>query len=163
VLILDISLPDVSGVDVLKRSLAKNPQMRVIMLSAYPEKQYATRCLRAGALSYITKDAAPIELITALHRAAEGRRYVSSALTDQMADMLTDDASRLPHEELSDREFEILCLMGKGSTVPQIANLLSISAPTVYTYRSRIYFKMGLSSTPELVRYVLEHHLVVLK
>jgi DNA-binding NarL/FixJ family response regulator len=157
VLILDISLPDISGIEVLKSIIANRYSCRVLILSTYPEKQYAVRCLRAGALSYITKDSASRELITAVRRVAEGRRYVSMNLADQMASMLSKEESGLPHEQLSDREFEIFCMLGDGLTVAQIANQLTLSPATVYTYRSRITFKTGLASTAEIVRYVLEH------
>ena len=162
VLVLDISLPDISGIEVLKRLHTEKPQLRILMLSTYPEKQYAIRCLRAGALAYITKEAAPTELVIALRRVAEGRRYVSSGLASQLADMLAEEFSHLPHEDLSDREYEILCLFGKGMGVPEIASALTLSIGTVYTYRTRICTKMGLNSTPELVCYVLEHKLVSL-
>jgi len=157
VLILDISFPDVNGIEVLKMIIGNAYACRVLILSTYPEKQYAVRCLRAGALSYITKDSASKELVTAVRRVAEGRRYVSMNLADQMASILSKGESGLPHEQLSDREFEIFCLIGKGLAVGQIASQLSLSPATVYTYRSRISFKTGLSTSAEVVRYVIEH------
>lgn len=156
VLILDISLPDISGIEVLKTIMDRGDACHVLVLSTYPEKQYAVRCLKAGALAYITKDSPPAELITAVRRVAEGRRYVSMDLADQMASILSKEESGLPHEQLSDREFEIFCLIGKGLAVTEIASKLSLSPATVYTYRSRICFKTGLSTPAEIVRYVIE-------
>ncbi len=157
VLILDISFPDISGMEVLKTIVGNGYDCRVLVLSTYPEKQYAVRCLRAGALAYITKDSASTELVTAVRRVAEGRRYVSMNLADQMANILSREESGLPHEQLSDREFEIFCLIAKGLAVAEIASRLSLSPATVYTYRSRISFKTGLSTPAEIVRYAIEH------
>lgn len=157
VLILDISFPDISGIEVLKMVVARKYACRVLILSTFPEKQYAVRALRAGALSYITKDSASKELITAVRRVAEGRRYVSMSLAEQMASFLSKEESGLPHEQLSDREFEIFQLLGRGLTVSQIARHLSLSPATVYTYRSRISFKSGLTTPAEIVRYAIEH------
>lgn len=157
VLILDISFPDISGIEVLKMVIARKYACRVLILSTFPEKQYAVRALRAGALSYITKDSASKELITAVRRVAEGRRYVSMSLAEQMASFLSKEESGLPHEQLSDREFEIFQLLGRGLTVSQIARHLSLSPATVYTYRSRISFKSGLTTPAEIVRYAIEH------
>lgn len=157
VLILDISFPDISGIEVLKMIIARKYACRVLVLSTFPEKQYAVRALRAGALSYITKDSASKELITAVRRVAEGRRYVSMNLAEQMASFLSKEESGLPHEQLSDREFEIFQLLGKGLAVAQIASQLSLSPATVYTYRSRIAFKTGLTTPAEIIRYAIEH------
>lgn len=157
VLTLDISFPDINGIEVLKTIISRQYACRVVIVSTHPEKQYAIRALRAGALSYITKDSASTELTTAVRRVAEGRRYVSMDLADQMASILSKEESGLPHEQLSDREFEIFCLLGRGLVVAQIAERLSLSPATVYTYRSRISFKTGLTTPAEIVRYVIEH------
>lgn len=159
VLILDISLPDVNGIEILKTVVERGDACHVLMLSTFPEKQYAVRCLKAGALAYITKDSPPTELITAVRRVAEGRRYVSMNLADQMASIVSKEETGLPHEQLSDREFQIFCLIADGLSISQIADRLGLSGATVYTYRSRIQFKTGLKTTAEIIRYTLEHHI----
>lgn len=158
--LLDISLPGQSGLDVLKHLQAEMPAVRVLILSTYPEKQYAVRCLRNGALGYLTKESASEELVTAIRRVSQGRKYVSASLAELLASELHSDHVRTPHEELSDREFEVLCLLGRGRTVSQIAQLLSLSLSTVNTYRSRLLDKMNMHSTAELMHYVIENKLV---
>ncbi len=163
VVILDISLPDISGIDLLKQLIAERPQTRVLVLSTYPEKQYAARSLRAGALAYVTKDSTSTELVAAIRAVAEGRRYLSSEIASLLVDAIAPDEKHFPHDELSDREFEVFCLLGRGMTVQQIAEALTLSPPTVYTYRARIFFKTGMTSTPEIIRYVIEHNLLAVR
>ena len=130
------------------------------MLSMYPERQYAVRCLKAGAAGYLTKDTAQSELVSALRRVLQGRRYVSAALAEQLAAELDAGPGKAPHELLSDREYQVMMLFARGSTVTRIAEELSVSVPTVNTYRTRILAKLGLTATAEIIHYAFTHHLV---
>lgn len=136
------------------------PSIKILILSTYPEKQYAVRCLRNGAAGYLTKERAPEELITAIRKVAIGRKFLSSELAEILAAHLDSDPFKMPHELLSDREFEVLCLIGRGKTVSQIADILSLSLPTINTYRARILEKMNMQTTAQLMHYVLENKLV---
>jgi DNA-binding NarL/FixJ family response regulator len=157
--LLDLSLPGRSGLDVLIQLQAEMPEVKVLVLSGYPEKDYAVRCLRAGAMGYLTKESAPEELNAAIRKIVRGRKYVSASLADMLATELNVSDKRLPHEELSDREFQVLCLLGQGKTVSQIAELLSLSPPTVSTYRARILEKMKMEKTAQLIHYAVSNGL----
>ena len=158
VVVLDIAMPDINGLEVLKRIKLDHPEIHVMVLSTYPEKQYAVRALRAGASGYLTKESATEELITAIHRAAQGRKYLSISLAEKIADNF-DDSTKAPHELLSDREYQVLLMLGKGQTVSNIAEKMSLSVPTVNTYRSRILRKLNLSSNSEVIHYAIENNL----
>ncbi len=160
VIILDISLPDMSGLDVLKGLQASGNSAKVLMLSMHPEEQYAVRALKAGAAGYLQKESVPEELINAVQRVSEGRKYVTASLAEKLAVDVGDRSGRSPHELLSDREYQVLCLLASGKGVKDIAGELGLSSPTVATYRARILSKIGLTTTVELVRYALEHKLV---
>ena len=160
VVVLDISLPDRSGLDVLKELRAERPTVPVLVLSMYPEDQYALRVLRAGAAGYLTKDSAAAELVKAIRQVVRGGRYVSACLAEKLAFEIGTDARRLPHETLSDREFQVLGLLAAGKSVKEIAAELSLSAKTVSTYRARLLEKMHLRTTAELMYYALQHHLL---
>ena len=158
--ILDITMPGRSGVDVLRHLKALRPKLPVLVLSMHPEDQYGKRVLKAGASGYMNKESAPEELIKAVRKLLSGGRYVSPTLAETLAVDLGRDDGTPAHERLSDREFEVLRKMASGKTVGQIAQELHLSVPTVSTYRARILEKMGLSNTAELIRYALSHHLV---
>jgi DNA-binding NarL/FixJ family response regulator len=158
--ILDITMPGRSGLDVLKELKALRPRLPVLVLSMHPEDQYGKRVLKAGAAGYMNKESAPEELIKAIRKILGRGRYVSAALAEQLAFGLDQDAARDAHEALSDREFEVLRKLASGKTVTQIADDLHLSVPTVSTYRARILQKMGLSTTAELIHYAVHHHLV---
>lgn len=158
--ILDITLPGRSGVDVLRNLKALRPKLPVLVLSMHPEDQYGKRVLKAGASGYMNKESAPEELIKAVRKLLSGGRYVSPTLAETLAVSLGRDDGTPAHERLSDREFEVLRKMASGKTVGQIAQELHLSVPTVSTYRARILEKMGMSNTAELIRYALSHHLV---
>jgi len=160
VVLLDISLPGQSGLDILKHLHAEMPEIRILILSTYPEKQYAIRCLRNGALGYLTKESASEELVNAVRKVAGGRKYVSTSLGELLASELHTNQAKMPHEDLSDREFSVLCLLGRGKTVSQIARLLSLGVPTVNTYRSRLLEKMKMDSTAQLMHYAIENKLI---
>jgi two-component system, NarL family, invasion response regulator UvrY len=158
--ILDITMPGRSGVDVLRNLKALRPKLPVLVLSMHPEDQYGKRVLKAGASGYMNKESAPEELIKAVRKLLSGGRYVSPTLAETLAVDLGRDDGTPAHERLSDREFEVLRKMASGKTVGQIAQELHLSVPTVSTYRARILEKMGMSNTAELIRYALSHHLV---
>ena len=160
VIILDISLPDMNGLDALKNLQAQGNRAGVLVLSMHPEEQYAARALRAGAAGYLQKESAAAELVSAVHKIARGGKYVTSSLAEKLAFELQSTADKQPHELLSDREYQVLCLLASGRGIKQIALELVLSAPTVATYRSRVVTKLGLSSTVDLVRYALAHKLI---
>lgn len=161
VVVLDISLPGMSGLDVLKQLVVEKPDLPVLMLSIHPEEQYAIRALKAGALGYLTKASAPEELVTAIKTLAAGERYITSSLARKLAAEIGELAKdRLPHEALSDREYDVLCRLGRGQTVGDIARELSLSVKTISTYRVRILSKMGMTTNAQLMRYALERGIV---
>ncbi|MCX6121960.1 MAG: response regulator transcription factor [Ignavibacteriales bacterium] len=159
VLLLDIALPDKSGLDVLKEVKARHPKMHVIILSLYPEERYALRAMKDGADGYITKNGAADELFLAIRTVMAGKQYVSLTLKQELTDYLQDDQKQPTHKSLSDREFQILLLIGSGITVTQIAEELNLSVSTVNTHRLHILEKMHLRTNAELVRYLFENHL----
>lgn len=160
VVVLDISMPDRSGLDVLKEIKAERPGLPVLIMSMYPEEQYATRVLKAGASGYLSKESAANDLIKAIQRVVAGGRYVSPALAEKLATEIGSDLSKLPHEALSDREFQILRGIASGRSVSEIASQLCISAKTVSTYRTRLLEKMNLKTSAELMHYAMQHQLV---
>jgi len=160
VILLDLAMPTMNGFDVLKEIMLEKPRSKVLILSTYPEKQYAVRCLKAGALGYLTKESAATELLEAIRRTSQGRKYVTASLAQQLVDEIDVDSQRSPHELLSDREFQVLCLLGQGKSVTEAADALKLSIPTVSTYRARILDKMKLNSTAQLIVYALEHKLI---
>ncbi|MCU0626488.1 MAG: response regulator transcription factor [Gemmatimonadaceae bacterium] len=157
--LLDVSMPGPGVVSLLEQLRTLHPSVRVLVLSVHPEEQYATRALRAGARGYLTKDHSPAELVAAVRKVHAGGRYVSDTLAERLASELGGDV-RVAHERLSDREFEVLCLLGSGRTVTEIAGLLALSVKTVSTYRTRILAKLPAESNAELVRYVVTHGLL---
>lgn len=159
ILLLDIALPDISGMEVLKALNQEPHPPRVIILSMYPEKQYARRAIQAGAWGYLTKESAPEELVQAIQEVAAGRRYITASVAEELIAALTQ-TDLPPHERLSDREMEVLRLLASGKTISQIAEHLYLSPKTVSTYRQRILEKLGLKTTAELIRYAIEHNLV---
>lgn len=161
VVILDISMPGKSGLDILDDLHRLRPRLPILLLSVHPEGQYARRALKSGAAGYLTKDSVPDELKEAVRRVQTGGRYVSAALGEKLAFDLGREAADVPlHELLSDREFQVLRMLALGMTVKQIADEISLSVKTVSTYRSRILTKTGMKTTAELIRYALQTHLV---
>ncbi len=157
--ILDVSMPGRGGLDVLKELHTQQPQVPVLMLSMYEERQFAVRAFRAGASGYLTKASAGTELIKAVERILGGGRYVSTALAEQLASVL-GGSSGLLHERLSDREFEILRIFASGKTVKEAAADLSLSVNTISTYRARILEKMGMHTNAELTHYAISNKLI---
>jgi two-component system invasion response regulator UvrY len=160
VVVLDISMPDRSGLDVLKALKAERPKLPVLVLSMYAEDQYAMRVLKAGASGYLAKSSAADELVKAVRKVAVGGRYVSPFLAEKMAFEIGADSSKLPHETLSDREFQVLRLIAAGKPVKEIAAELALSAKTVSTYRARLLEKMELRTNAELIHYAIQNHLI---
>jgi len=160
VVILDITMPDGSGLDILRELRHEKPQLPVLVLSVHSEDQYALRVLRSGAAGYLTKECAPQELVEAVRRVVSGGKYVGLDLAERLAEVLAGDRNAQAHEQLSDREFQILCLIGSGKSASEIAQELSLSPKTVSTYRRRVLDKMHMSSNVELTRYVLEQQLI---
>lgn len=158
-LVLDIALPDKHGLEVLKEVKLLRPALPVLMLSLYPEREFALRALKAGAAGYLSKDRDPEELIAAVRAVLTGGRYITASLAEQLAQHVTGTREVAPHEGLSDRELEVLRLLGQGKTVSAIAEELALSVKTVSTYRVRLLDKLRLHTTAELVRYAIEAHL----
>ncbi|HYY98699.1 MAG TPA: response regulator transcription factor [Pyrinomonadaceae bacterium] len=158
--VLDIDLPGRGGLELLKDVRRERPRLPVLMLSVYPEEQFALRTLRVGASGYLSKDSAPDDLVKAVRKILRGGKYFGERVVEQL---LSDPDGRgtgaPPHELLTDREFQVLCLFGGGETVKGIARKLSLSPPTVSTYRARILEKMQMRTTAELVRYAVQNRL----
>ncbi|MEM5327367.1 response regulator transcription factor RqpR [Paraburkholderia sp. JHI2823] len=160
VVLLDISLPDMNGVEVLKRAKKKAPRVPVLMFSMYREDQYAVRALKAGAAGYLSKTVDAAQMIAAIQQVAAGRKYVSPAMAEALADYVLVDGEQLPHEKLSDREYQTLCMLASGQRLTDIAHALSLSVKTVSVYRTRLLEKMKLSNNAELTFYVMSNRLV---
>lgn len=161
VLLLDVSMPGPGLVPLLQSLRTSHPTLPVLVLSVHPEDQYALRALRAGARGYLTKDHSPEELVAAVRKVYRGGRYVSATLAERLAaEFDAAGSAKAPHEDLSDREFEVLCLMGSGRSVTEVATTLGLSVKTVSTYRTRLLQKMAASSNADLVRYVATHGLM---
>lgn len=158
--ILDINLPDRKGLDVLQEIRETNPLVPVMVLSLHPEEQYALRAMKAGASAYLTKQSAPDELVKAVKQVLSGRMYVGAALAEQLAATLSKNPTGPSHQNLSDREFEVLRLLAQGQSVKNIGYILDLSTKTVSTYRARLLDKLQMHTTADLIRYALEHHLV---
>lgn len=160
-LLLDMSMPGKSGIELIKQVRIEAPKLPILVLSMHAEEQYAVRSLRAGASGYLTKDSPPDLLIAAIRRVAEGGKYVSAALAERLATALSGvEAESLPHMRLSDREHEIFLALVAGENVSELAARLHLSVKTVSTHKGRVLEKMGMHSVAELVRYALNHSLV---
>ena len=160
VMLLDISMPDKSGIDVLKQVKKENPEMAVLMLSMHREDQYAIRSLKAGAAGYLTKQSAPKELVTAIRQVASGQKYVSAALAQELASQVGEDHAAALHDTLSDREYQTLTMIASGKTVSVIAEELSLSVKTISEYRARLLVKMRLKNSAELTHYAIKNQLI---
>jgi len=160
VAVLDIAMPGKNGLEVLKEIRHQKPKLPVLILSMYPEDQYAVRVLKAGADGYLTKESAPQDLITAVRRLYAGKKYISPMLAERLALTLESDSTRPPHELLSDREYQVLCRIASGKTVKEIADELALSVKTISTYRTRILEKMSMKNNAELTYYAIHNSLV---
>lgn len=160
VVVLDLTLPDMNGIEALKALHGAHPRLPVVVFSMHNDREYCVRCLRAGARGYVTKDSDADEIGRAVSAVTAGRRYVSRPLADEMVGALLDVDDGPAHQGLSDREFEVLCLLGSGKTVSEVAALLCLSVKTVSTYRARLMEKLALENNAQIIRYVLEHRLL---
>jgi two-component system, NarL family, invasion response regulator UvrY len=160
IVVMDISMPGRSGLEVLKELKQEHPRLPVLILSVHPEDQYAVRTLKLGASGYLTKECAPEELVRAIRKVMAGGRYVSASLAEMLASDLIADTGRPAHETLSDREHQILCMIASGKSVSEIASELTLSDKTVSTYRTRVLEKMKLRNNAELTHYAIASRLV---
>ena len=160
VVLLDISMPGRSGVDILRELKNKRPRLPILILSIHPEEQYAVSALRAGASGYLTKESAPDELVAAIRKVSMGGKYVSSSLAEKLASDLETSDEQPAHKTLSDREYQVMCMVASGKTVTEIAQELSLSVKTISTYRSRILEKMKMKNNVELAYYAIKNRLV---
>lgn len=158
--VLDVDLPDMNGLEVLKQLKAVRPDLPVVMLSFHTEAEYAVRAFKAGASAYLTKDSASDELLAALKKALQGGKYVTASLAEMLAGSLGSDTPTLRLQTLSDRELQVLCLVAKGKTLTEIADQLCLTVSTIGTYRTRLLDKLKLRTTADLIRYAVDHHLV---
>jgi two-component system invasion response regulator UvrY len=159
VMILDITMPGRTGLDVLQEVKRLKPKLPVLVLSMHPEDQFAVRMLKIGAAGYLTKESADTELVGAIKKVVEGGRYISPSLAERLASYLTIDVQKAPHERLSDREFLVFRMIGSGKTVGEIARELSLSVKTISTYRARLLEKMDLKNNSELTHYAVQNSL----
>ncbi len=160
VAVLDISMPEESGIEVLKKIKTESPETKILVLSIYPEEQFAIRCLKGGALGYLNKDVATEELGSAIRQVAAGRRYVTHLMGERLANEMFYTAGKMAHESLSDREFQVLCDIGRGKTITEIATDMNISVKTASTYRARILAKMHMNTSAQLTAYAIRNELV---
>ena len=159
VALIDISMPGMNGIDMLKQLRKEKPTLPVLVISIYAEDQYAVRLIKAGASGYLTKESAPIKIIEAVRCVASGKKYISPAVVEMLADEIGDTHPESKHKLLSTREYQIFLLLSSAQPVIKIAESLNLSAKTVSTYRSRIMEKMHLTNNAELIRYAIENHL----
>jgi DNA-binding NarL/FixJ family response regulator len=160
VMVLDLSLPGTSGLDMLKDLRRERPTLPVLVLSMYSPEQFARRAMNAGASGYLTKDTDPTELVKAVGEVMAGRRYVNPSIADEPADTGQAERDQRPHESLSDREYQVLRMIASGLTVSQVAARLTLSVKTVSTYRARVLEKMNMKTTAELMHYGIQHGLI---
>ncbi len=159
-ILLDISMPGRSGLEILKELKTERPKLPVLILSIYPEEQYAVRAFRAGASGYLTKASAPNELISAIRKISQGGRYISSSMAEKLTYYLDIDSTKAPHEALSDREYQVMLMIASGKTVSEIAEELCLSVKTISTYRTHILEKMKMKNNAEITLYAVQNKLV---
>jgi two-component system invasion response regulator UvrY len=159
IVLLDIVFPDGSGLDVLQQIHSHEPRTRVLLFSMYPEELYARRALQLGASCYLSKDSLPIELVIAVQKVIAGGKYITQALAERLADEVESQVEKAPHETLSNREFQVLILLGAGKSIHESAVELSLSPKTVSTYRSRLLKKLNRKTTAEIIHYVIDNRL----
>jgi len=160
VVLLDISMHGMSGLDVLKQLKKQKPKLAILILTMHPEEEYAVRVLKLGASGYLIKESAPDELIRAIKKVSEGGKYVSSSVAERLAFEIGTDYTKPLHAALADREYQVMCMIGKGKTARKIAEELSLSVKTVNTYRSRILEKMKMKTSSEIIYYAVKNNLI---
>ena len=159
IIISDISMPGYSGIEILKQIKTHVPNTPVLMLSMHAPEQYAVRAIKAGASGYLTKESAPYELVTAVQQILLGKKYITNRVAEVLAGSLEFYSNKLPHEQLSDREFEVLRMIVEGRSISEIGDILSLNVNTISTYRSRIMEKMYMRSNADLIKYSMENKL----
>jgi len=160
VVLLDISLPDRNGIEILKQIKKERPKLPVLMLSMHTEREFAVHALKAGACGYLTKQSAPMQLVAAIRHVSAGKKYITPSIAEEIANMLAGDTEQPPHKMLSNREYQTLCLIASGKTLSDIATELLLSPKTVSVYRSRILEKLRLRNNSEITRYAIKNQLV---
>ena len=160
VLLMDLSMPDQSGVDALAAIKARAPELPVLILSGFPEEHYATALLKQGAAGYLNKECDPEEIVKAIRTVFRGRKYITAGVAERLAETLGGDADKLPHELLSERELQVFLRLARGETVGHIADGMSLSVKTVSTYRTRVMEKMNLASNSDLTYYAMKNGLI---
>jgi len=160
VLLLDMSMPGRSGIELIKQVLAEKPRLRVLILSMHEEQQYAVRAIRAGAAGYLTKESASAQMVSVIRKVAAGGAFISAAVAEQLALAAMPQTEGLPHTALSDREYQVFQALAAGQTVSEIAVQLNLSVKTVSTHKARLMQKMSLPNQAELIRYALTHKLI---
>jgi len=158
--LLDISLPDKHGIDVLRQMILERPELKIIVLSMYPEDQYGVRALKSGAMGYINKQSAPEKLIGAIKHVLTGKKYISELLAEQLLSNVIGDSQELMHQSLSNREYQTLCLMSSGKSLTEIAEIMMLSPKTISVYRARMLEKMNFRNNAEAIHYAITHRLV---
>ena len=160
VILLDISLPGRNGLDIIKDIKKIQPNVKIIILTIYPEDRFAIRAFKTGASGYLVKEMAPEMIVDAIRKVITGGKYVTPAIAEKLADEMNEYTEKIPHERLSNREFDVMCLIGSGKSLVEIAEKLKISDRTVSTYRRRITKKMNMKSNSEIIRYVIDNGLI---
>jgi DNA-binding NarL/FixJ family response regulator len=160
VMVLDITLPDRNGIETLKLVRKEHPKLQVLMLSMHPENQYALRALKAGAAGYLTKQSAAAQLVSAIRQINGGRKYVTPAVAEELANSIDQDSERPPHELLSMREYQTMCMIASGKSLTEMAQQMSLSVKTVSVYRARVLEKMRLKNNAEITHYAIKNELV---
>lgn len=161
IVLLDIAMPGKDGLEALKEIKIEKPKLPVLILSMFPEEQFALRALKSGASGYLTKESIPEELLKAIQKILRGGKYVSESFSDEILLAIDRDVEKLPHEILSDREYQVMLMIAAGKTRKQIAEKLFLSVKTVSTYRTRILEKMGMKTNADLTNYVNQHNLII--
>jgi DNA-binding NarL/FixJ family response regulator len=160
VLVLDVSMPGMTGLDVIKQIKSEKYDLPILILSMHSEEQFAVRTIKAGASGYLVKDSAPDELVTAIQKISKGGKYITQTLAEKLAFELERDTEKLPHQILSNREYQVLCMIASGKTVKEIAEEIYLSIKTISTYRSRILEKMNMKTNAELTHYTIKNNLI---
>jgi len=160
IVLMDLSMPELSGLDVLKELRKHRPKLPVLILSMHPEDRFGVRALRAGALGYMTKESAPLELVNAIRRIINGGKYITPSLAEKLADEIVIDSNQPPHKTLSDREYQLFCMIAEGKSMKDISERLSLSLNTINSYRTRVLEKMNMKTNIELTHYAISNGLV---
>lgn len=159
-IVLDLTMPGKNGLEVIKELKQSNKEILILILSMHPEDRFAVRALKSGASGYMTKESAPDELVNAIRKIISGRKYITPILAEKLASEFDDDSGKSPHENLSDREYEVFIMIASGKKITEIAESLRLSTPTVNTYRARIFDKMRLKSNVDLTHYAMSNKLI---